>query len=138
MVLRSKHCWKWYQNDIIFRNIVSERNTKMVLLSETVFLKVIPKLYYFSKHCDEWRVSFVKYQCIECLFCIGSSWSAQWWAWVRRFRTIWVQNTLSICIYIYIYMCVCVHVSVYVCIYVCMNVHTYMYIYIYIYVCGPV
>ena len=37
-----------YQNTTTFQNSVSESNTKMVLLFKTLFLTVIPKLYYFS------------------------------------------------------------------------------------------
>ena len=37
----------WDKNGITFKTIVSESNTKMVLLSKTVFLNVVPKWYYF-------------------------------------------------------------------------------------------
>ena len=38
------------QNGVTFQNTVSGRNTQMVLLFKTLFLKVVKKLCYFSKH----------------------------------------------------------------------------------------
>ena len=40
-----------YLDNIALRNTVLESNTIVVLLSETVFLKVVPKWNYVQKQC---------------------------------------------------------------------------------------
>jgi len=42
---------KEYQNGITFQNNISESSIKLVLLSKTLFLEVIPKWFYFPKYC---------------------------------------------------------------------------------------